>query len=85
MPLTALHGFCDADWAGCKDDRRSTSSFVIYMGANLLSWGAKKQATVSHSMAEAEYRALAFTTTELMCHEPITIHWLLSSTSKAVL
>jgi len=85
MPLTALHGFCDADWAGCKDDRRSTSSFVIYMGANLLSWGAKKQATVSRSMAEAEYRALAFTTAELMCHEPITIHWLLSSTSKAVL
>jgi len=66
MPLTALHGFCDADWVGCKDDRRSTSGFAIYMGANLLSWGAKKQATISRSTTEAEHRALASTTTELM-------------------
>jgi len=66
MPLTALHGFCDADWVGCKDDRRSTFGFAIYMGANLLSWGAKKQATVSRSTAEAEHRALASTTTELI-------------------
>jgi histone deacetylase 1/2 len=65
-PLIALHGFCDADWAGCHDDRRSTSGFAIYMGNNLLSWGAKKQATVSRSTAEAEYRALASTTAELM-------------------
>jgi hypothetical protein len=61
MPLTALHGFCDADWVGCKDDRRSISGFAIYMGANLLSWGAKKQATISRSTAEAEHRALAST------------------------
>ena len=66
MPLTALHGFCDADWVGCKDDRHSTSGFAIYMGANLLSWGAKKQATISRSTAEAEHRALASTTTELI-------------------
>ena len=36
------------------------------MGANLLSWGAKKQATVSRSTAEAKYHALASTTVELM-------------------
>ena len=65
-PIIALHGFCDADWAGCHDDRLSTSGFAIYMGNNLLSWGAKKQATVSRSTTEAEYRALASTTTELM-------------------
>jgi hypothetical protein len=63
---SAFHGFCDADWAGCKDDRRSTSGFAIYMGANLLSWSAKKQATVSHSTAEVEYHALASTTAKLM-------------------
>ena len=65
-PLIALHGFCDADWAGCHDDRRSTSGFAIYMGNNMLSWGAKKQATVSRFIAEAEYRALASTIAELM-------------------
>lgn len=36
------------------------------MGNNLLSCGAKKQATVSRSTAEAEYRALASTIAELI-------------------
>jgi hypothetical protein len=36
------------------------------MSDNLLSWGAKKQATVSRSSVEAKYRALASTTTKLM-------------------
>jgi hypothetical protein len=65
-PHIALRGFCDADWADSKDDRCSTTGFAIYMGDNLLSWGAKKQATVSRSTAKAEYRALASTTAELM-------------------
>ncbi|KAF5472656.1 hypothetical protein F2P56_009355 [Juglans regia] len=78
-PLIALRGFCDADWAGSRDDRRSTTGFAIYMGDNLLSWGAKKQATVSRSTAEAEYRALASTTAELMwfMHLPKSIGYLI--------
>lgn len=59
-PITAaLCGYCGADWVGSKDDRRSTTGFAIFMGNNLLSWGAKKQATVSHSITEVEYRGLA--------------------------
>ncbi|KAF5464385.1 hypothetical protein F2P56_014463, partial [Juglans regia] len=65
-PLSAFQGYCDADWAGSRDDRRSTSGFAIYMGSNLLSWGAKKQTTVARSTAEAEYRSLASTTAELL-------------------
>jgi hypothetical protein len=65
-PIHELRGFCDADWAGCRDDRRSTTGFAIFLGTNLISWGAKKQDTVSRSTAEAEYRALASTTAELM-------------------
>jgi hypothetical protein len=65
-PLIALHGFCDANWAGYRDDCHSTTEFAIYMSDNLLSWGAKKQATVSRSSVEAKYRALASTTTKLL-------------------
>jgi len=32
-----VNGFSDADWAGCVDDRRSTSGFAIYLGDNLVS------------------------------------------------
>lgn len=34
--------FTDADWAGCSDDRRSTSGFLIFFGHALVSWSSKK-------------------------------------------
>jgi hypothetical protein len=58
--------FSDADWAGCPDDRRSTGSFAVYVGSNLVSWNARKQATVSRSSTEAEYKSLANATAEVM-------------------
>ncbi|KAJ1697336.1 hypothetical protein LUZ63_005848 [Rhynchospora breviuscula] len=61
-----IHAHSDADWAGSIDDRRSTSGFCVYLGSNLVSWCAKKQTTISRSSTEAEYRSLAYTTTEIM-------------------
>jgi hypothetical protein len=54
------------DWAGCPDDRCSTSGFVVYLGANLVSWSSWKQQTVSRSSTEAGYKALASTTAEII-------------------
>jgi hypothetical protein len=57
-------GYSDADWAG-SFDRKSTTGFCTFVGGNLVTWKSKKQNVVARSSAEAEYRAMASTASEL--------------------
>ena len=42
-----LECFTDVDWAGSKEDRRSTSGYYVFVGRNLVSRKSKKQSVVS--------------------------------------
>ncbi|KAK1413456.1 hypothetical protein QVD17_35229 [Tagetes erecta] len=61
-----LVGYCDADYAGDLDTRRSTTGYVFKMGSSAVVWCSKRQPTVSLSTTEAEYRAAAMATQEMV-------------------
>uniref|UniRef100_A0A803KYB0 Reverse transcriptase Ty1/copia-type domain-containing protein n=1 Tax=Chenopodium quinoa TaxID=63459 RepID=A0A803KYB0_CHEQI len=51
-----LIAYTDADWAGGRDGRKSTSGYFTLVGGNLVTWRSKKQKVVALSSAEAEFR-----------------------------
>ncbi|GJW85347.1 uncharacterized mitochondrial protein-like protein [Tanacetum coccineum] len=62
LHLTTYH---DSNWASYARTRRTLSGYAIFLGYSLISWQSKKQAVVSISSTEAEYRALTDSTCEI--------------------
>jgi len=54
-----FRAYSDADWAGDHSDRKSTSGYAFILMNGPISWGSKKQSSVSLSTSEAEYIALS--------------------------
>ncbi|GJX50660.1 retrovirus-related pol polyprotein from transposon TNT 1-94 [Tanacetum coccineum] len=54
-----LISYSDADHAGCKDDCKSTSEGIQFLGEKLVSWSSKKQDCTAMSSVEAEYVSLS--------------------------
>jgi hypothetical protein len=61
---TSLIGFCDADYAGDLQTRRSTSGFVFIHLGGPVSWASRRQPCVALSTTEAEFVAAADATKE---------------------
>ena len=58
-----LEIYTDADYAGDRSDRKSTSGIAVKMFGQLVDWSTRKQRPVTISTAEAEYLALSAATT----------------------
>ncbi len=57
--LAVLIGYCGADWAANKEDRKSISAYTFMLAGGPISWALKAQTTVAISSTEAEYIALS--------------------------
>eukprot|EP00253_Pinus_taeda_P025772 PITA_25772 len=80
---TALNllGSTDSDWAGDNIDRKSTSRYSLSLGSGPIYWSRKKQAAISVSSAEAEYRGVANITIQALWLQTSSLSWASSSTS----
>ncbi|XP_031273247.1 secreted RxLR effector protein 161-like [Pistacia vera] len=54
-----LVGFVDSDFAGDRDNKKSTTTHRFTLGGNCISWKSQLQPPVALSSTEAEYVALA--------------------------
>jgi hypothetical protein len=52
---SGLIGYCDSDYAGDLDARKSTSGNVFILGGMVVSWQSSLQDVVAMSTTEAEY------------------------------
>jgi len=69
----ALYAYSDSTWASDPSDRRSVTSYCIFLDSSPLTWKSKKHAAVSRPSTETELRALATTTSEI-----VWLRWLLA-------
>lgn len=61
----SLSIYCDSDWASCPITRPSTSGYCVLFGNAMVSLKVKKQATISQSYTEVEYRAIGTKVSEI--------------------
>ena len=58
--------YTDSDWAGDRQDRRSTGGYVVMLCGGVISWKTRKQDVVALSTTEAEYIALSDAVKEVL-------------------
>ena len=60
-----MEAYCDSDYAGDKESRKSVTGYGVYLQGCLIAWKSRGQKTVSLSSSEVEYLAIADVCTEI--------------------
>ena len=61
-----IESFSDADFAGDKKDRKSTSGNILVLNGMIIGWNCKKQGVVALSTMEAEYVSASLMAQEVL-------------------
>ena len=56
-----LFGYCDSDYAGDLDNRKSTSELIFFYGSKPIAWNCCKRKVIALSSCEAKYIASTLT------------------------
>lgn len=54
-----LRGYCDADYAGDHDDRKSRTCYLFLLANGVVAWCSKRQGCTADSTTEAKFVAMA--------------------------
>lgn len=78
-----ITGYCDADWAGDIDSRRSTTGYIFMFQDGSISWATKRRPTVALSSTEAELMSVVCAIKESVWLKRLQ-HELIASTPKKI-
>ena len=65
---TSPIAYVDSDWAGDRSDRKSISGYTVMIDGGAISWGSKKQTSVSLSTVKVEFIAASTAVKEVLWH-----------------
>ena len=59
-----LVGYSDSDFAGCQDEKKSTTGYIFKLAGGAVSWKSEKQKSIASSSMQAEFVACFSATTQ---------------------
>ena len=75
-PNLPVVGYCDVDYEGDIDTRRSTTGYTFLLYGGTISWNSKKQPTIALSTTKVEYMAATHAAKEAIWLQRFFRHWI---------